>query len=74
MPLYEYACLDCNESFDHLRAISDADAVIQCPECGGDHTARSLSLVAAPAVGRDMPDMSAGSSCACGGACSCGGH
>ncbi len=44
MPLYEYRCHDCGTSFKALRAMRDADAPIACPECGGEHTERQLSL------------------------------
>lgn len=77
MPLYEYACLDCQDSFETLRPMSQADAAIACPTCGGEHTSRSLSLIASPQIGKDSPDLSASPSagaCACGGMCSCGGH
>lgn len=79
MPLYEYACLDCQDTFDSLRRMDQADAAIACPDCGGEHTSRSLSLIASPQIGKDSPDLKAGPSatagaCACGGMCSCGGH
>lgn len=79
MPLYEYACLDCHQSFETLRPMGQADAAIACPTCGGEHTSRALSLIAAPQIGKDSPDLSAGpaasaDACACGGMCSCRAH
>lgn len=47
MPLYEYACLDCQHIFDALRSMSQADEPIACPSCLGRHTSRKISLFAA---------------------------
>jgi len=77
MPLYEYYCRDCNQTFDALRAMGQADAAIACAACGGISTSRALSLIASPLIGKDSPDLGAvtgGGGCACGGMCSCGGH
>lgn len=79
MPLYEYACLDCQETFEALRPMAQADEAIACETCGGDHTSRSLSLIASPKIGKDSPDLAAGptaggGACACGGMCACAGH
>lgn len=75
MPLYEYDCLDCGVHFDQLRPMAKADANTQCPECGGSGTTRSLSVIAAPKIGKDSHEVGMSSAgCACGGACACGGH
>lgn len=34
MPIYSYACRDCDHRFDIQQAFSD-DALTRCPECGG---------------------------------------
>ena len=34
MPIYEYRCEDCDETFEALAAISAADAARECPLCG----------------------------------------
>ena len=47
MPIYEYNCADCSQTFEKRRPMSQADAEIACPECGGTHTTRGLSLFAA---------------------------
>jgi hypothetical protein len=57
--------------------MGQADAAIACSACGSAHTARALSLIASPLIGKDSPDLGAaksGGGCACGGMCSCGGH
>ena len=61
MPLYEYQCSDCEMHFDALRAMSDADAPIFCPECGCDNARRMISLFSA--IGSDGMIAGAGASC-----------
>lgn len=40
MPIYEYHCLDCDGSFDKLRAMNQADDPIVCMYCEGPNTRR----------------------------------
>ena len=47
MPIYEYNCRDCSNTFEKMRPMSKADAKAACPECGGTQTRRGLSLFAA---------------------------
>lgn len=61
MPLYEYKCLDCETCFDALRSMGDADAPLACPKCGGENTARQISLFSA--IGSQGVITGAGSSC-----------
>ena len=44
MPIYEYRCADCRQEFEKRRPMSKSDAEIACPDCGGLHTKRGLSL------------------------------
>lgn len=73
MPLYEYFCLDCRQSFDLLRKADQADAPARCEECDSLNTVRRLSLIAAPIRNAgDGASLSAGGGCACGhGGCAC---
>jgi len=34
MPIYEYRCEKCGESFELLRSMSLSDADAPCPRCG----------------------------------------
>ena len=53
MPLYEYACRDCEHTFETL--VFDGEAV-QCPECNGDELERLWSVPAKPrAEGPSLP-------------------
>ena len=67
MPVYEYRCRTCGDTFERLRPVTDADAPAGCG-CGADDTVRLLSMVAPTAWGTVEP---AAGGC-CGGACGCG--
>jgi len=72
MPVYEYACPDCGAKFDALRSMSQADAAIACPKCGGQNPRRGISVFAAVSKGSGAESRAvsgAGHSCA-----SCGSH
>ena len=69
MPVYEYACMECEEHFEELVRM-DADAP-PCPSCGSA-VLKQLSVFAAhgsspqPSFGQTA----AGGGC-CGGSCGC---
>ena len=42
MPIYEYACSNCEHAFDELQKISEA-ALVQCPKCGQASLRKLLS-------------------------------
>jgi len=44
MPIYEYACKNCDHTLDVLQKMSD-DRLVDCPECGAPQLRR---LVSAP--------------------------
>ena len=67
MPLYEYRCRACGETFDQLRPAAAADDPADCP-AGHYDTVRLLSLFAAPSKGAS--DIGPAAGC-CGGGC-CG--
>jgi putative FmdB family regulatory protein len=51
MPLYEYQCRRCDNSFEKLRRMQDADADLQCPDCGSEEVERQFSTFAAAGCG-----------------------
>ena len=42
MPIYEYACKQCNHTLDALQKMSD-DPLVDCPECGAPALRKLLS-------------------------------
>lgn len=74
MPLYEYHCETCERDFEKRRAIKEADAPVQCPECASDDVTRKLSLfITLNKSDAGAQTMGGGGGC-CGGACGCGSH
>lgn len=43
MPLYDYVCYTCGNSFEKLRRMSDDDRDVRCPECDSENIERMLS-------------------------------
>lgn len=65
MPIYEYYCADCDLEFDKLVKLAEANAVQDCPDCGGRHTHKKLSTFATS--GGSVSKNSAASNCGGGG-------
>ena len=42
MPIYEYACKNCDHTLDALQKMSD-DPLVDCPECGKAELKRLIS-------------------------------
>ncbi len=73
MPLYEYYCPECKDTFEALRSTPEADAPVACPSCHQVSTQRILSLFAR-SVKTSVSALEAApmGSCGCGsGACGC---
>ena len=69
MPIYEYLCADCSDTFEELISASSA-AEVHCPACGGATVTKLLSSFATPRpVGATVGG--GGGGC-CGGSCGCG--
>lgn len=51
MPLYEYRCRMCGETFELLRRFSDADRDLICPQCRSEQIERLLSTFATTGCG-----------------------
>ena len=53
MPIYEYTCPQCGETFEKLvRSFSDSTQA-ECPSCGSAHCRKSMSVFASSVSGRD---------------------
>jgi len=58
MPIYEYRCENCGESFEKLVKLSDRNAEVECPACGSKNAKKALSLFG---MGAGKGNSSAGS-------------
>ena len=53
MPLFEYMCPGCGQSFEKLvRSSQPAQDEIECPQCGNTHAKRQISTFAVSGGGR----------------------
>ena len=53
MPIYEFRCKKCGETFEALRPIGDTGRKLSCPGCGTKAPEKILSVFAAG--GRSAP-------------------
>ena len=67
MPIYEYACMECEKHFDEL--VRSEGQVVTCPSCGAANVLRQLSAFAVHGA-TSQPSYGGGGGC-CGGACGC---
>jgi putative FmdB family regulatory protein len=73
VPLYDYRCRECGDTFEVRRPMAESDAPAECP-AGHADTVKLLPLVAVGGrAGADpAPAPSGGGGGCCGGACGCG--
>jgi putative FmdB family regulatory protein len=69
MPIYEFVCMECEDHFEELLRVSDADP--DCPECGSERTRRQFSVFAAHGA-VEQPSFGKPAGGCCGGSCGCG--
>jgi putative FmdB family regulatory protein len=72
MPIYEYACMECEQHFEEL--VRSDEQVVACPECGAVKVLKQLStfaVVGASAKPSFSGPAGGGGGC-CGGSCGCG--
>lgn len=43
MPMYEYMCITCGNTYEKLLPMSKADDGQECPKCGSEKSQRQLS-------------------------------
>lgn len=46
MPMYEFVCGECDQSFDKVMRFSELDQQPICPTCGSPDTRKKISLFA----------------------------
>jgi putative FmdB family regulatory protein len=76
MPLYEYRCNACLETFELLRPMADRTLQAMCPSCESATTMPLISRVAitvhsASRANFEPAPPSASDGACCGGACGC---
>jgi len=80
MPLYEYQCLDCSDTFEARRPFAQSDKPASCPSCDSQQTRKMFGMIALVGTGSQMISEPISDSaqnyhgCACGhGGCGCSG-
>ncbi|MBP9150033.1 MAG: zinc ribbon domain-containing protein [Rhodoferax sp.] len=71
MPIYEYACRDCNHRFE---ALVRSDTTPECPQCHSIQLEKQLSVFATTGASASVPDLppspcGSGACCMPGGGC-----
>lgn len=51
MPLYEYRCQSCGETFEKIRRMQEADREVECPRCESEEVERLFSTFATGGCG-----------------------
>ncbi|WP_407944722.1 FmdB family zinc ribbon protein [Ornatilinea apprima] len=74
MPIYEYQCQNCHETFESLRSFAKADQPIRCARCGASDCKRMISKFCAHSEGLKSVSSSGCSSCSCHSCESCSSH
>ncbi|MGH8011447.1 MAG: FmdB family zinc ribbon protein [Candidatus Binataceae bacterium] len=70
MPIYEYRCDDCANSFETLVRTGHEDHA-DCPACHGVNLSRELSVFASARADASSPAPAARGGGCCGGGCGC---
>jgi putative FmdB family regulatory protein len=72
MPIYEYACMECEDHFEEL--VRSSEQVVTCPSCGAAKVLKQLSSFAVhgSTTNRSTGVTSSGGGGCCGGSCGCG--
>ena len=57
MPIFEYECLECEQSFEHLERASSPG--VACPSCGAQQVKRLVSICAVSSESSRAANLSA---------------
>ena len=68
MPIYEYACMECESHFEEL--VRNAEQAVACPECGAGNVLKQLSSFSLAGVS-SQPKLSGGGGAAAAAAARC---
>ena len=71
MPIYEYACMECETHFEEL--VRNAEQAVACPDCGAANVLKQFSTFAFTGGGSSQPSFGSAprSGGCCGGGCGC---
>ncbi len=61
MPIYEYRCTSCGETFDKFVRSMNSQHEVECPKCGSKECKKSISLFGTSSSGASA---SSAASCA----------
>ena len=70
MPIYEYACMECESHFEEL--VRNAEQAVACPDCGAGNVLKQFSMFAVAGVSSQPKFGGGGGGGCCGGSCGCG--
>jgi len=63
MPIYEYLCSECGESFEKMVRFSEANQSPVCPKCASQDTHKKISKVGSFGTSLSGSTNTSGSSC-----------
>jgi len=69
MPIYEYACMECEDHFDEL--VRSEDQIVTCPSCQTGNVLKQLSAFAVHGTSVKPSFGGGGGGGCCGGGCGC---
>jgi putative FmdB family regulatory protein len=63
VPIYEYVCSKCGESFEKLVRSTSSEVEVRCPRCDADKVARKISVFGFSGGSSSSLSFDGGSSC-----------
>ena len=65
MPIYEYHCSDCNADFEQFVRSMMSQETVTCPDCGGQHVKKAISLFGGLSGGSSAKSAGSSSAASC---------
>jgi putative FmdB family regulatory protein len=65
MPLFEFVCSKCNQTFEELVRSANAIEDVLCPSCGSSEINKKISMFASKSTGSSSFSLSSASSASC---------
>lgn len=69
MPIYEYACMECESHFEEL--VRNAEQAVACPDCGAGNVLKQISAFAISGTSAKPSFGGSAGGCCGGGGCGC---